>query len=346
MRTVILAVFLRGFLSLAAFGAGKAEHVVVVVWDGMRPDFITERDTPTLHRLAQDGVFFRNHHPVFLSATEVNGTAIATGAYPAHSGIMANKEYRPAINVLLPVGTESPQALREGDRLTKGHYLNRLTIAEILHNAGHTTAVAGTKAVALLHDRKERDAEYPLGKVLYSDKTLPTNTWERLTQELGPYPTNAWPNAGRDEWTTRALIGPFWKAGVPKFSLLWMSEPDYAQHNTGVGSATSRAALKSSDSNLARVLAELDNRGLRGKTDVLVVSDHGFSTITRPVDVALALQNAGFNATRLFKQRPAKDDILVVSNGGATLLYVIGHDAKLIRSVVDFLQTQEFTGLL
>src|SRR6266536_5875938 len=167
MRAVILAVLLNGFLCLAAFGAGKAEHVVVVVWDGMRPDFITEQDTPTLNQLAREGVFFRNHHPVFLSATEVNGTAIATGAYPVHSGLMANKEYRPAISLLAPIGTESPQALREGDRLTKGHYLSRLTIAEILHNAGQTTAVAGTKPVALLQDRKERDSEYHLGKVLY-----------------------------------------------------------------------------------------------------------------------------------------------------------------------------------
>src|SRR2546427_3915250 len=346
MRAVMLAVLLNGFLSLAAFGAGKAEHVVVVVWDGMRPDFITELDTPTLRQLAREGVFCRNHHPVFLSATEVNGTALATGAYPVHSGLMANKEYRPAINPLTPVGTETPQAMRAGDLLTKGHYLSRATIAEILHNAGHKTAVAGTKPVVRLHDRKEREAEYALGQVLYYDKTLPTNTWERLIKELGPYPTNAWPNAGRDEWTTRALIGPLWKAGVPKFSVLWMSEPDYAQHDTGVGSATARAALKSSDSNLALVLAELDQRGLRDKTDVLVVSDHGFSTIAQPVDVARALQNAGFDAARQFTNRVANDDILVVSNGGATLLYVIGHNAKLIRRVVDFLQTQEFTGVL
>jgi len=346
MRAVILVVLLKGFLALPVFGAGKAEHVVVVVLDGMRPDFVTEADTPTLHGLAQAGVFFRNHHPVFLSATEVNGTALATGAYPANSGIMANKEYRPAIHRLLAFGTEMPGALRAGDRLTKGHYLRRPTIAEILHNAGHTTAVAGTKPVALLHDRRERDSEYALGPVLYYDKTLPTNTWERLIQELGPYPAYAQPNAQRDEWTTRALLGPFWKAGVPKFSLLWLSEPDYSQHTTGVGSTTSRAGMKSSDTNLARVLAELDRRGLRDKTDVFVVSDHGFSTVIRPVDIAKTLVNAGFNATREFKSPPIDDEILVVSNGGATLLYVIGHDAKLIRRVVDFLQTQEFTGVL
>src|SRR5881409_2280225 len=56
---------------------GRAEHVVVVVWDGMRPDFITPQYTPTLYQLAQEGVFFRNHHPAYISSTEVNGTAIA-----------------------------------------------------------------------------------------------------------------------------------------------------------------------------------------------------------------------------------------------------------------------------
>jgi len=61
---------------------GQADHIVVVVWDGMRPDFVSPQFTPNLHRLAVDGVFFKNHHPVYVSSTEVNGTAIATGAYP------------------------------------------------------------------------------------------------------------------------------------------------------------------------------------------------------------------------------------------------------------------------
>src|ERR1051326_8717633 len=72
---------------------GKAEHVVVVVWDGMRRDFITPQYTPTLYGLTQKGVFFKHHHPVYISSTEVNGTAIATGSYPIRSGIMANSDY-------------------------------------------------------------------------------------------------------------------------------------------------------------------------------------------------------------------------------------------------------------
>jgi predicted AlkP superfamily pyrophosphatase or phosphodiesterase len=76
---VLVALFVAGpFL----FAAGKAEHVVVVVWDGMRPDFISSEHTPVLYQLARDGVRFENHHAVYCSATEVNGTSIATGCYP------------------------------------------------------------------------------------------------------------------------------------------------------------------------------------------------------------------------------------------------------------------------
>src|SRR5579885_3600419 len=79
--------FLSGVLGLMLGNAAvwaadtrpaRAEHIVVVVWDGMRPDFVSPQFTPHLHQLASEGVFFRNHHPVYVSSTEVNGTALAT----------------------------------------------------------------------------------------------------------------------------------------------------------------------------------------------------------------------------------------------------------------------------
>jgi predicted AlkP superfamily pyrophosphatase or phosphodiesterase len=94
----------------AAEGRGVAEHVVVVVWDGMRPDFITPQYTPTLYELAQKGSFFLHHHSAFISSTEVNGTALATGMHPEHSGVMANTQYRSDLNWLSSYGTESLDA--------------------------------------------------------------------------------------------------------------------------------------------------------------------------------------------------------------------------------------------
>ncbi|MHB8521464.1 MAG: alkaline phosphatase family protein [Limisphaerales bacterium] len=344
--SLLLLSLLTGVFLPATFGAGKARHVVVVVWDGMRPDFVTEQLTPTLYQLAREGVFFQNHHPVYLSSTEVNGTALATGAYPEHSHLMANLEYRPGINPLKPIGTESLAAVRKGDELSQDHYLDTPTVAEILQRAGFKTAIAGAKPVALLEDRQARTSASARGINLFEGQTLPSTVLGGITNRLGPLPPVRVTKADRDAWTTRALLGPLWDEAVPAFSLLWLSEPDFSQHATGPGSRRSLLALKSSDDNLARVLQALAARGLRSETDVLVVSDHGFSTISRTVNIAQSLQKAGFKAAREFAKPPAPGDVLVVSNGGSSLLYVVGHDANLIRRLVDYLQGQDFVGVL
>src|SRR3954462_15707890 len=111
MRFVLalLAVFVTA-VPASSNAAIHSRHVVLIVWDGMRPDFISEEHTPTLARLARDGVTFRNHHAVYLSSTEVNGTAISTGSYPSHSGLVGNNEYRPEIEISKPIHTEALEA--------------------------------------------------------------------------------------------------------------------------------------------------------------------------------------------------------------------------------------------
>src|SRR6185436_12263723 len=143
--------------SAASFAAaGTAEHVVLIVWDGMRPDFVSAQYTPQLYELAQRGTFFKNHHPVYVSSTEVNGTALATGVYPNKSGIMANSEYRPEIGWASPNATEGIEMVRRGDLASGGKYIRVPTVCEIVQAEGFPTAVAGTKPVALLHDRSQR----------------------------------------------------------------------------------------------------------------------------------------------------------------------------------------------
>ena len=99
MRFIFWATWFLADSALAEKEARPNErHVVVVVWDGMRPDFVNETNTPALWKLAQRGVTFKQHHSVYLTATNVNGTAMATGVFPNRNGILANREFRPAID--------------------------------------------------------------------------------------------------------------------------------------------------------------------------------------------------------------------------------------------------------
>lgn len=51
------------------------------------------------------------------------------------------------------------------------------------------------------------------------------------------------PNTAQDQWTTRALTRSSWKDGVPKYTLLWLSEPDKSQHDASPGSANALAGI-------------------------------------------------------------------------------------------------------
>src|SRR4051794_30955302 len=164
---ILFTVLLLGELSVICSASIPRRHVVVVVWDGMRPDFVTEKNCPTLYGLGKGGVFFAHHHSMYPSATEVNGTAISTGAYPGHSGLVGNAEYRPELDWEKGTHTESIEAVRKGDALTHNHYLQRQTIAEIVRQAGCRTMVAGAKAIALLPDRFPRSQWQPGANVYY-----------------------------------------------------------------------------------------------------------------------------------------------------------------------------------
>jgi arylsulfatase A-like enzyme len=338
--------------SAPAADKSKAEHVVVVVWDGMRPDFITPQYTPTLYKLAKDGVFFKNHHPVYVSSTEVNGTAIATGCYPNRTGIIANSEYDPELGWVSPHGTESLDAMRRGDLLTGGKYIMVPTLAEILQKAGIPTIIAGTKPVALMHDRAPTNKRTSLASsnspVLFKGQSIPRSLLQAVVKanEDKSFSTNTThPNTFADGWTTKGLTHVLWRKEVPKYTLLWLSDPDASQHETGPGSDTSINALASVDKNLEDVLKALDEKRVRDKTDVMVVSDHGFSTIKRGPDVAEVLKKAKFKAHKKLEDAE-RGDIMVVGLGGSVLLYVIDHDEAVIQHVVEFLQGTDFAGVI
>jgi regulator of RNase E activity RraA len=75
---------------------------------------------------------------------------------------------------------------------------------------------------------------------------------------------------------------------------------------------------------------------------VFVVSDHGFSTIERSVDLRKILKDAGWKAKTEFSEEPKPGDIMLVGNGGSVFIYVIGHNATITGLLVELLQRSDF----
>ena len=72
--------------------------ILVIVFDGLRPDQITSRNTPNLFSLANRGVLFLNHHAAFPTQTRVNVATLFTGCYPGSHGILTNILYLPDLD--------------------------------------------------------------------------------------------------------------------------------------------------------------------------------------------------------------------------------------------------------
>src|SRR6202011_3959061 len=192
---------ISGFASAFAVTPSQDRHVVVVVWDGMRADFVSEQNTPALWKLAQSGITFRNHHAVYPSATIVNGTAIATGVYPGHSGIIANHDYYRGIDDSKSIDVENSAVVRKGDKLSGGKYIEVPTIAELLRERGEHTAIATAKTVGLLLDRH---IDPRTGQNIFAGGSLVPDAITAMMKTLGGFPPETEP-AQRDAWTTKAL---------------------------------------------------------------------------------------------------------------------------------------------
>ena len=81
-------------------------HLVIVV-DGLRPDYVTADVMPRLTRLGQRGIVFTAHHSVFPTVTRVNASSFVTGAYPETHGLLGNEIYVPSVNAIRAASTRA-----------------------------------------------------------------------------------------------------------------------------------------------------------------------------------------------------------------------------------------------
>jgi len=71
----------------------------------------------------------------------------------------------------------------------------------------------------------------------------------------------------------------------PDLSVVWLRNPDSTEHAYGVGSPNYHAALRDQDDLLGHLERRLVDLGLDQSTDIIVVSDHGHSTVSGPLDL-------------------------------------------------------------
>src|SRR3954467_12845 len=109
-------------------------HLVIVV-DGLRPDYVTRDVMPRVVQLGRRGVVFVDHHSVFPTVTRVNASSFVTGAYPETHGLLGNTIYVPSADSNRGLDTGERENLQAVER-AEGRLLTAPTLGEILQLNG------------------------------------------------------------------------------------------------------------------------------------------------------------------------------------------------------------------
>jgi hypothetical protein len=303
---------------------------LVIVIDGLRPDYITPQVMPNLHAFGAAGDVAEDHHAVFPTVTRVNSSSIATGTYPRAHGLMHNTIFLPEVSPNAIDTGEAP-ALLEAARALGGRLLTAPTLGDLLAGAGKKILVVGSGSTgsALL-----LNPTLPDGASLIASRKLvrPASLQARVDAVLGPAPAADYPSRGANRWIIDAYLEIGLKELKPDVTLMWVTDPDGTAHRNGPGAPKTVEALRHVDEELGRLFSTLRERGLRDQVNIFITADHGFSTHGGP-----------FNLTALLTARGLADGVKVV--GGNQLYVRAGGDEK-IRRIVAVLQETTWVGAI
>lgn len=319
----------------AAKSPAPEQHprVIVMVWDGLRPDSIDPQTTPRLAQLRdQLGVDFRDHHSVYPTFTMMNAAALATGVRSAIHGFYGNTLYQPGpknhvskeglVDYAEPVFTEDYLVLQALDAYYREQgkaLLQVQTLFELVHKKGWKTAALGKSGPAFMQDyrqdgqsgvildddmvfprkfaldlqaagfalpKRSQGQQFPEGPLtLAQDNGDPTAS---LREAIVPLADNATtdprspkgsPHNARNAYMMKVLTEYVLPKIDPALTLIWLRNPDSTEHIFGPGTPATIDALRHQDELLGQLQSTLKALGRASSTDLLIVSDHGHSTV-------------------------------------------------------------------
>jgi len=315
-------------------------RVLIVTFDGLRPDMVDPAIMPNLTAFAERGVRMAGSRAVFPTETRVNQASLVTGCWPERHGIVANVFRDPdaGLDGLTNSGDDDDLLALMG--ALDGKLVDVPVLGEILADHDRTLAVVGSGTAGgtrILHHRAEALDGFRLS--LYRpDRSVPPTRIDAVLDQIGVIPEETIPALDRLTYATDVYLDYVEPMLRPDVCILWFFEPDLVYHYKGVGTPDSVAALTHADRQFGRVLERWQGDP---ELQIVTLSDHGHVTMAgEPIDVLEALCAAGFRAGRAFA-----DDIDMVVNlsrvGGIT---VRDGDPGLRNGVVDWLHAQPWVG--
>jgi len=296
-------------------------NLILFVPDGLRARIVTNQTAPAMAALRDKGVNFKNPHSLFPTFTTANASAMATGHYLGDTGDFSNTIYTgypvgPADGTVTPFLEINPVII-DADEHFGGDYLNEETVLKMARARGFSTAALGKVGPTLIFDHTDKlGADGPHSIVI--DDATGSKTGVPLSDEIkaalakaglplatpprgengksgdAKTPGTTAPNTAQQAYfadvATKVLLPMFKARNKPFLLVFWSRDPDGSQHNNGdslntvtpgINGPTSLGGIRNADNNLAQLRYALDELGLAASTNIIIASDHGFSTISK-----------------------------------------------------------------
>ncbi|HEX2249143.1 MAG TPA: ectonucleotide pyrophosphatase/phosphodiesterase [Gemmatimonadales bacterium] len=221
----------------------SGQAVLLVGLDGFHPSYLDRAASRYLRRLADSGVRARWMVPVLPTLTFPNFYSIVTGLYPEHHGIVSNWMKDTSLGERFRIGDSS---------------------------AVHDPRWWGGEPLwvtAVRQGRKAASFFWP-GSDVAIQNLRPTY--------YRSYDSSV-PNAERVRQVIEWLSLP--EAAAPDFVTIYFSDVDQAGHDFGPHSVETDSAIARVDSAVAALVRGLEARGLAQRVNLILVSDHGMSTL-------------------------------------------------------------------
>ncbi len=308
-------------------------RVLIVTFDGLRPDLITPERMPHLASLASAGALLTDYHAAYPAHTRVQVSTLATGTYPGLHGLTANVMVVPGVEDGV-VDTGDYRHLEALDLATGGRALLRPTLGELLAREGRRLAVAGSgsSGSTFLWTRR-----HPY-RVVNPRTAFGRPDLYALRAKLGDPPEPTAPASELASYALRAATELFLDDPEVAVTVLWLHEPDASLHRYGLGAPEVGDVLRWLDELLARMLELLERRRLLDEGVVVLLSDHGHSTPQSGRSLAESLAEAPLAVQRAAAPLRPSSDFLYLRPGASR------PGPRDLQPLAEWLQRQSWAG--
>lgn len=262
MGVAVAVAFAAAFSSLQA---QSGRHVVVISIDGLKPSTYTAdgpSKVPTLRRLAREGTFAEGVIGVTPTVTYPSHTTMISGVLPAVHGIYNNRILDPEA-----ISNESWYWYARDIQVPTLYSAAR---ARGLRTAAVSWPVTVGADIDYLMPEFGGVTRHPQWLDLIRAISSPRDLLDGYERQVKPL---AWPLTDDDRTGVAAWIVRNYR---PQLLLLHIFGTDDAQHAYGPGSPEALAAIEVADAHVQQMIDAVNDAGLTDRTDIVVLSDHGF----------------------------------------------------------------------